>query len=196
MARNAPELERNLAKIRGWLAIVPQGYLVCEYLADTYQPALVDTTASRLRHYAKQGLRGIWATYGRPKSFTAVWEYLFARLMWNPAQDPSPIAEEFIAHYYGAAAKPVAAFFQLAHQRYAETLKSNPELERLYAKLEDEYEIEERHRALERKLDLISRTAETVLDLLQTQRSIRVEWYIVILIVIEILLTLYELFVH
>jgi hypothetical protein len=132
MARNAPELEQNLTKIHGWLRIVPQGYLVCEYLADTYQPALVDTTASRLRYYAKQGLRGIWSTYGRPKSFTAVWEYLFARLMWNPEQDPHPIAKEFIAHYYGPAAKPVAALFQLNHQRYEETLKSNPELKRLY----------------------------------------------------------------
>ncbi|MBM4038671.1 MAG: DUF4838 domain-containing protein [Planctomycetes bacterium] len=132
MARKAPELERNLAKINGWLAIVPQSYMVCEYLADTYQPALVDTTASRLRYYAKRGLRGIWATYGRPKNFTPVWEYLFARLMWNPEQDPHAIAEEFIAHHYGPAAKPVAAFFQLTHQRYEETLKSNPELARLY----------------------------------------------------------------
>jgi uncharacterized Rmd1/YagE family protein len=48
--------------------------------------------------------------------------------------------------------------------------------------------------ALERKLDLISRTAETLLELMQHKRSLRVEWYIVILIVIEILLTLYEIF--
>lgn len=73
-------------------------------------------------------------------------------------------------------------------------LWGHPELERGYARLEDEYEIEERHLALERKLDLISRTAETSLDLLQTQRTIRVEWYIVILIVVEIFLTLYDLF--
>jgi uncharacterized Rmd1/YagE family protein len=49
--------------------------------------------------------------------------------------------------------------------------------------------------ALERKLQVISNTAETLLDLLQTQQSQRVEWYIVILIVVEIALTLYELFV-
>ena len=76
-----------------------------------------------------------------------------------------------------------------------ELLWERPELERLYARLEDEYEIRERHLALERKLGLISRTAETLLDLLQHHRSLRVEWYIVILIVLEILLTLYELFV-
>jgi len=70
----------------------------------------------------------------------------------------------------------------------------SPELERLYAYLEDEFEIRERHRALERKLELIARTAQTVLNLLQTKRSLRVEWYIVILIVVEICLNLYELF--
>ena len=75
-----------------------------------------------------------------------------------------------------------------------EVLWDQPDLERLYVRLEDEYELRERHVALERKLDLISRTAETLLDLLQHKRSLRVEWYIVILIVVEILLTLYEMF--
>ena len=74
-------------------------------------------------------------------------------------------------------------------------LWDHPALERVYARLVDEYELSERHRALEHKLELISRTAETVLDLLQHRRSLRVEWYIVILIVIEILLTLYEMFI-
>jgi uncharacterized Rmd1/YagE family protein len=50
--------------------------------------------------------------------------------------------------------------------------------------------------ALERKLELVSRTAETLLDLLQDKRTLRVEWYIVILIVVEIVLTLYELWWH
>lgn len=75
-----------------------------------------------------------------------------------------------------------------------EILWEQPELERLYVRLEDEFELRERHLALERKLDLISRTAETLLDLMQHKRSLRVEWYIVILIVVEILLTLYEIF--
>jgi uncharacterized Rmd1/YagE family protein len=70
-----------------------------------------------------------------------------------------------------------------------EVLWEFPELERFYMFLEAEYEISERHVALERKLDLISRTAETLLDLLHNQRSLRVEWYIVILIVVEIVLT-------
>jgi uncharacterized Rmd1/YagE family protein len=75
-----------------------------------------------------------------------------------------------------------------------EMLWERPDLERLYGHLEDEYELRERHRALERKLDLISRTAQTLLDVLQAKRTLRVEWYIVILILVEIILTLYEMF--
>lgn len=73
-----------------------------------------------------------------------------------------------------------------------ELLWEFPLLERLYQRLEDEYEIKERHVALERKLQVISRATETILDLLQNNRSLRVEWYIVILIVIEIIITLAE----
>lgn len=73
-----------------------------------------------------------------------------------------------------------------------ELLWEYPDLERLFQRLEDEYEIKERHIALERKLQVISRATETILDLLQNNRSLRVEWYIVILIVIEILITLGE----
>ena len=48
-----------------------------------------------------------------------------------------------------------------------ETLWDHPELEGLFARLEDEFEIAERHAALERKLNLISQTAHTVLEAAQ-----------------------------
>ena len=74
-----------------------------------------------------------------------------------------------------------------------ELLWESPALESLYRRLEDEYEIRERHSALERKLELISRTAETVLEFMQHRTSLRVEWYVVILIVLEILLSVYNI---
>ena len=77
-----------------------------------------------------------------------------------------------------------------------ELLWEHPQYERLFMRLEDEFELGERHKALERKLELVSRTAETLLDLLQNKRTLRVEWYIVILIVVEIVLTFYELWWH
>jgi required for meiotic nuclear division protein 1 len=75
-------------------------------------------------------------------------------------------------------------------------LWERPDLERLYVRLEDEYELRERFVALERKLALVSRTAETALELMQQESSQRVEWYIVALIVVEILLSLYQLWIN
>jgi uncharacterized Rmd1/YagE family protein len=71
-----------------------------------------------------------------------------------------------------------------------DVLWEHPELERLYARLEDEYELAERSRALEGKLALINDTVGTLLDLVQNQRATRLEWYIIGLIGIEILLSL------
>jgi uncharacterized Rmd1/YagE family protein len=72
-------------------------------------------------------------------------------------------------------------------------LWESPAFERFYQRLEREYELRDRATAVERKLDLISRTAQTALDLLEQRSTRRVEWYIVVLIVVEILLTLYNM---
>jgi uncharacterized Rmd1/YagE family protein len=66
-------------------------------------------------------------------------------------------------------------------------------LDRFYLRLEKEFEIQERQLVLERKLALFYRTIETSLGLLQHNTNLRVEWYIVILIVVEIFLSLYEM---
>lgn len=74
-----------------------------------------------------------------------------------------------------------------------DVLCDHPELERLYSRLEDEYELVERSRAMERKLALISETAGTLIELVHNQRSLRLEWYIIGLIGLELLLSLYGL---
>ena len=72
-----------------------------------------------------------------------------------------------------------------------ELLWEHPRLEGLNAILEDEFEIHERLAALDRKLELVARTERTLVDLISTRHALRVEWYIVALIVLEILLTVY-----
>jgi uncharacterized Rmd1/YagE family protein len=73
-----------------------------------------------------------------------------------------------------------------------DVLWEQPALSRLFARLEDEYELSERRLAIDRKLELISRTVSTLVELLQNKRALRVEWYIVILIVMELVLSLYQ----
>lgn len=72
----------------------------------------------------------------------------------------------------------------------------DPELDRLYGRFATEFELRDRDRALSRKLELISDVAGTYLELLDTRKSRRLEWYIVVLIVVEILLFAWELFLR
>ncbi len=73
-------------------------------------------------------------------------------------------------------------------------LWDHPDLERLHARLEDEYELKERDKTLDRKLALMVSTAEVLLNFVNTKQSNRLEWYIIGLIVVEIALTVFTLF--
>ncbi|HPD83301.1 MAG: RMD1 family protein [Alphaproteobacteria bacterium] len=68
-----------------------------------------------------------------------------------------------------------------------------PALQGLFVRFEDEYELRERHSALKEKLELIYRTSEMMLNLMNARHTLHVEWYIVILIVIEIFISIYEM---
>jgi required for meiotic nuclear division protein 1 len=74
-----------------------------------------------------------------------------------------------------------------------DVLWDRPDLEILNVRVADELEIRDRNVVLERKLDLIARTTQILLDLLQDRRTLRVEWYVVALILFEIALTLLQM---
>jgi len=75
-----------------------------------------------------------------------------------------------------------------------DALWDRPDLERLYARLEDEYELRERVDALNRKLTVIAETANTLSDIIDTRRSLRLELIVVFLIAFEIVITFYQIF--
>jgi uncharacterized Rmd1/YagE family protein len=75
-----------------------------------------------------------------------------------------------------------------------DALWDRPDLERLYARLEDEYELKERVDALSRKLAVVAETANTLADIIDTRRSLRLELIIVVLIGIEIVITFYQIY--
>jgi uncharacterized Rmd1/YagE family protein len=74
-----------------------------------------------------------------------------------------------------------------------ETLWYFPQLEGLYASLEDEFELRERQAALDRKLGLISDTAQTLADVWDNKQLHKLEWYVIGLILFEIVISLVEL---
>ncbi len=69
------------------------------------------------------------------------------------------------------------------------------DLESLFNALRKMFELEDRFRNLEFKLNYIQGNSELVLDVLQNKRAGRLELVIIALIVIEILLFVYDLFV-
>jgi len=72
-------------------------------------------------------------------------------------------------------------------------LWERPDLERLYGRLEDEYELVERAETLVHKLDLMGETVTVLTDLIDTNRSLRLEAIVVGLILAEIALTLAQM---
>jgi uncharacterized Rmd1/YagE family protein len=77
-----------------------------------------------------------------------------------------------------------------------DVLWERPVLERFYARLEDEYELKERADVLTRKLTVISDSAKAFADIIDTERSLRLELIIVVLIVVEIVIAGIQLLVR
>jgi len=75
-----------------------------------------------------------------------------------------------------------------------DVLWDRPDLERLYARLEDEYELSERVETLNRKLAVISDTATTLADVVDTKRSLRLELVVILLIAVEVVIASYDIF--
>ncbi|USI74944.1 RMD1 family protein [Sphingomonas morindae] len=71
-------------------------------------------------------------------------------------------------------------------------LWEHPALDRLYGRLEAEFELGDRARAMERKLEVIGDAAEWLLDLVQDKRSLRLELAVIVLIAFEVVLNLYQ----
>lgn len=82
---------------------------------------------------------------------------------------------------------------RVAVEEKPDVLWDRPDLERLYARVEDEYELKERTTALKRKLDVIVETARALTDVIEADRTTGLEIAVVALIVTEVLLTLAQM---
>ncbi|HWA02283.1 MAG TPA: RMD1 family protein [Rhizomicrobium sp.] len=77
---------------------------------------------------------------------------------------------------------------RIAFAEKPDVLWEHPELGRLYARLEDEYEIVERGTLLNGKVGVVASAAQTFTDTMDTARSARLELLIVFLILAELVL--------
>jgi uncharacterized Rmd1/YagE family protein len=82
---------------------------------------------------------------------------------------------------------------RVAIEEKPDVLWDRADLERLYARLEDEYELKERANALRHKLEVIEETTRALTDIIDTERSARLEILIAVLIVVEIMIAFSDL---
>jgi uncharacterized Rmd1/YagE family protein len=73
-----------------------------------------------------------------------------------------------------------------------DVLWDNPGLDRLHARLSEEFELRERAAELDRKLALIGETVQSLLSIIEARRTLGLEIAIAAMIGIEVLATLYE----
>lgn len=77
---------------------------------------------------------------------------------------------------------------RIAFAEKPDALWDHPELERFYARLEDEFEIIERGTLLHGKVEVVASAAQTFTDMMDTARSARLEILIVVLILAELII--------
>ncbi len=67
------------------------------------------------------------------------------------------------------------------------------QLETMYLKLYDFFELEDRQESIGLKLDFLADTTSMLFDFLSTRKGLRLEWIIIVLIALELMAFLYEL---
>ncbi|THD48263.1 MAG: RMD1 family protein [Bradyrhizobium sp.] len=81
---------------------------------------------------------------------------------------------------------------RVAVEEKPDVLWDRPDLERLYARLEDEYELKERGGALKQKLEVVVETAHALTDIIDADRATRLELAVVVLIVFELIVAILQ----
>lgn len=157
---------------------------------------LKDFSAERLQIVAEALAKSVVLEYYEQKVFSLFDQIKpFTTAIQNPQQRP-PKEKELLRYIGGTLLIQQKMLGIVEVGDKPDPIWDFPDLNRLYLRLEDEYELRERLLILEQKLTLISRSVETALGILQQGSSHRVEWYIVILIVVEILLSIYEIWLQ
>ena len=110
--------------LRAWSKITSQLY-IWHYVTDFSHYLLpfpdFDELAANIPMYRKNGVVGIFLegayAEGGGGENAELRSYVMARLLWNPSLKTDSIIDEFMAAYYGKAARPMRAYFDLLHRQ-------------------------------------------------------------------------------
>lgn len=178
----APETERAMIRVGDVDSVDPDALIVRESSIERLQ-VIAEILAKSV--VLARNEREIGAVFDAIEPLAAAMKRAPRRLPWRHSDLVRHIGEAMLVEHQLVDRAEVL--------EKPELLWDRPDLDRLYARLEDEYEIRERHLVLESKLSLVTTAARTMLELNQARRSLNVEYYILALIVFEVVLALYQL---
>lgn len=107
--------------LEGW-AKVSDRLWIWDYVTD-FSHYLLPFPNQRVRNdnirlFLRNNVKGIFEqdTYDTPKSeLAALGGYMTAKFLWNPDYDENKAMNEFLAAYYGKAARPIRAYIDMLH---------------------------------------------------------------------------------
>ncbi len=110
--------------LRAWSKITNQLY-IWHYVTNFSHYLLpfpdFDELAADIPMYGKNGVVGIFLegdyAEGGGGENAELRSYVMARLLWNPSVDVNKTINEFMSAYYGKAARPMRAYFDLLHRQ-------------------------------------------------------------------------------
>lgn len=113
-----------LKNLREWSKITKQLY-IWHYVTNFSHYLLpfpdFDELAADIPMYQKHGVVGLFMEGGYAEGGGAenseLRSFVMARLLWNPNVDVNGIIDEFLAAYYGKAARAMRAYFDLLHRQ-------------------------------------------------------------------------------
>jgi len=118
-----PRNRQALADLKGWIARCPRNMYIFDYPCGYkiwYEPfGSFYAMKRKLDFYAANGIRGIYYC-GVPTNFRDLFVFVQSRFHWEPKADAEALIDEFMAAYYGKAAKHVRAYFDFMHSQVEE----------------------------------------------------------------------------
>lgn len=101
--------------------------------------------------------------------------------------------KDYIRHVSMANAITSAVVVELSLLDKPSILWEEPKLQLFFSQVADVFEIDDRFQALQYKMDLIRTSSQFIIDILQTKKSHFLEWIVIILILLEIIIFLFDI---
>ncbi|MFQ6096843.1 MAG: DUF4838 domain-containing protein, partial [Armatimonadota bacterium] len=120
-----PYNESFVDDIKGWAKICNRLHIwdyVINY-AHTIMPfANLYVLKPNINFFINNGVTGIYEEacyFTKGAEFAELRTYIMAKTLWDPDYDTDKAIDEFLAGYYGAAAKPIREYINLIHEKAA-----------------------------------------------------------------------------